>query len=69
MIFLYVCLTLVFLIAWVAAFGWMKDEGIFPLQSPVWMDVFRFAITPVLISALLVYGITIKVLDAFCGDV
>lgn len=69
MIFLYVCLALVFLISWVAAFGWLKDEGIFPLQAPKWADLFRFALTPILIFALLVYGITTKVLDAFCGDV
>lgn len=68
MIFLYVCLTLVFAISWIAAFGWMKDEGIFPLQSPIPADIIRFAITPILIAALLVYGVTTKVLDLFCGD-
>lgn len=68
MIFLYVVLALVFLIAWVAAFGWLKDDGIFPLQSPVMADIIRFAVTPILIAALLVYGVTTKVLDTFCGD-
>ena len=70
MIFLYVVLAFVFLIAWVAAFGWLKDEDIFPsMKTSAWADGFRFTITPVVIFCLLIYGITTKVLDAFCGDV
>ena len=69
MIVLYVVLAVVSLIAWIAAFGWMKDEGIFPLQAPVWGDVWRFAVTPLLVFGFLVYGITTKVLDSFCGEV